>query len=110
MINNRKQFEEGLSKSNEPLRGTVTDCFLLNVRRQPDSNSEVCCILPVLSSIVIDPNFEDKTYHRVIIPALVRRTSFKNVDFSKFYHGYCEKKYIAISEKTLADKLGDRDE
>lgn len=110
MSSNKKQFEREAFKFEEPLRGAVTDCLLLNVRRQPNPDSEVCCILPALSPVVIDSTFEDETYYRIIIPTLVRRTSFKNVDFSKFYHGYCERKYIVITEKTLADKLGDQNE
>lgn len=82
-------------RSEEPPKGSVTDCLLLNVRRQPRSDSEVCCILPALSSVVIDPDFEDKNYYRIIIPMLVRRTTFKNVNFSVHYHGYCEKKYVS---------------
>lgn len=80
----------------EPPKGVVTDCSLLYVRRQPDSKSEVCVILPALTEVVIDSEFKSDTHYRVVIPSLLRRTKFATYNFEQNYHGYCDKKFISL--------------
>lgn len=84
------------TKTREPSKGIVTDCSLLYVRRQPNSTSDVCVIIPALTEVVIDPDFISDTHYRVVIPSLLRRTKFADFNFDKNYHGYCDKKFISL--------------
>lgn len=63
--------------------GKVIDCKLLNVRTQPDKNSEIVTILPIDSEIIISDVNASPDFYKVLIGDL---------------EGFCMKKFIKIKE------------
>ena len=64
------------------VKGKVIGCTRLNVRRRPNMDSEVNCIIDVDSIVEINENKSNDEWHRV--------TTDNGV------YGYCMKKYISI--------------
>lgn len=66
----------------KPLRGVTTKTFLLNVRKEPDINSEIIYRLDYSSLVMIDEENSTDEWYKI-------RTS-NNIE------GYCMKEYITI--------------
>lgn len=66
----------------KPLRGVTTKTFLLNVRKEPDINSEIIYRLDYSSLVMIDEESSTDEWYKI-------RTS-NNIE------GYCMKEYITI--------------
>lgn len=64
------------------VKGKVIDCTRLNVRRRPNKDSEVNCIIDVDSIVEINENKSNDEWYRV--------TTDNGV------YGYCMKKYISL--------------
>lgn len=62
--------------------GVVTDCFRLNVRKEPNPDAEVLAVIDFLSDVTVDMNASTDAFYKV-------RTA-DGVD------GFCMKKYIAL--------------
>ena len=63
-------------------KGKVIDCTRLNVRRRPNKDSEVNCIIDVDSVVEINENKSNDEWYRV--------TTDNGV------YGYCMKQYISL--------------
>lgn len=77
----------------EKKKGIVEGCELLNLRSEPNGSSDVVAILPKGSILLIDPNFENEYFYRVIVEKMLNRNKYS---FTRDYHGYCMKKFIKI--------------
>lgn len=64
------------------VKGKVIDCTRLNVRRRPNKDSEVNCIIDVDSIVEINENKSNDEWYRV--------TTDNGV------YGYCMKQYISL--------------
>ena len=64
------------------VKGKVIDCTRLNVRRRPNMDSEVNCIIDVDSIVEINENKSNDEWYRV--------TTDNGV------YGYCMKQYISL--------------
>ena len=64
------------------IKGKVIDCTRLNVRRRPNMDSEVNCIIDVDSIVEINENKSNDEWYRV--------TTDNGV------YGYCMKQYISL--------------
>lgn len=64
------------------VKGKVIDCTRLNVRRRPNKDSEVNCIIDVDSIVEINENKSNDEWYRV--------TTNNGV------YGYCMKQYISL--------------
>lgn len=62
--------------------GMVTDCAKLNVRKNPNTNSEVLCVIEAASKVVIDEENSTGGFYKVCTESGVE--------------GYCMKKFIKI--------------
>ena len=67
---------------NQNFLGTVTGCNKLNVRKEPNSNSSVLCVIDANTEVQIHMNETNEEYYKVTIPSGIT--------------GYCMKKYINI--------------
>lgn len=63
-------------------KGKVIDCTRLNVRRRPNKDSEVNCIIDVDSVVEINENKSNDEWYRVITDNGI--------------YGYCMKQYISL--------------
>ena len=63
--------------------GVVTGCNLLNVRSQPEANSDVITVIPIDSIVTISDINASQDFYKVLIDDL---------------EGYCMKKFIKIKE------------
>lgn len=64
------------------VKGKVIDCTRLNVRRRPNKDSEVNCVIDVDSIVEINENKSNDEWYRV--------TTDNGV------YGYCMKQYISL--------------
>lgn len=64
------------------VKGKVIDCTRLNVRRRPNKDSEVNCIIDVDSIVEINENKSNDEWYRV--------TTDNGI------YGYCMKQYISL--------------
>ena len=67
--------EDGI---NEPVFGAVSECMKLNIRKKPNTKSDVLGVLNKNEKVEIDMTYENKDWYKL--------TS----------GGYCMKKYITI--------------
>ena len=63
--------------------GVVTGCNLLNVRSQPEADSDVITVIPIDSIVTISDINASQDFYKVLIGDL---------------EGYCMKKFIKIKE------------
>lgn len=80
-------------KEKEVLKGTVTNCLTVYLRKEPDPESNVLLILKALTDVVVDPLFENDKYYKVMIPSIVRNSVY---DVEHNYHGYIDKRYVSL--------------
>lgn len=76
------KIEEQVKKTKKPLRGVTTKTFLLNVRKEPDVNSEIVHRLSYSSEVFIDEENSTDEWYKI-------RT--KNG-----VEGFCMKVYIFV--------------
>lgn len=73
-------------ENNQPVKpkkiGVVADCITLNVRKEPDINSEVICSIPCLTEVVIDDSESTKDFYKVCTPAGIE--------------GFCMVKFVKV--------------
>lgn len=82
-----------------PIEGVVSDKFYLYVRNSPNEKSSAVCILESLTRVLIDPDFEDPSFYKIIIPGLLHSENRRKYNFDQYYHGYCMKRYISIKKE-----------
>lgn len=68
----------------EEIIGVVTDCLRLNIRKEPDKDSEVAAIVNCLDEVKIDPETSTDEWYAVCTVAGIE--------------GFCMKKYIAVRQ------------
>lgn len=78
IVDNLEDFEP----QTEEIIGIVTDCRLLNVRKEANTDSPIICVIPALSEVMIDPTESTDEFYKVCTAAGVE--------------GFCAKKYIVI--------------
>lgn len=81
-INKEIIKEENIKEVKRTVKGKVIDCTRLNVRRRPNKDSEVTCIIDVDSIVEINENKSNDEWYRV--------TTDNGV------YGYCMKQYISL--------------
>lgn len=62
--------------------GVVDDCTMLNVRKEPDAEAEIVCVLKVQSEVTIDEKESTKDFYKICTAAGAE--------------GFCMKKFIRI--------------
>lgn len=62
--------------------GAVTDCAKLNVRKQPNKDAEVVCVISVATELLIDEAESTKDFYKICTAAGVE--------------GYCMRKFITV--------------
>ncbi len=65
-----------------PVKGTVSDCSRLNIRKKPNAKAEVVTIVAKNSAVTIDTEGSTKEWYKVMIAPNTT--------------GYCMKKYVTI--------------
>lgn len=71
-------------KAVEEIIGVVTDCLRLNIRKEPNKDSEVAAIVNCLDEVKIDPETSTDEWYAVCTVAGIE--------------GFCMKKYIAVRQ------------
>lgn len=69
----------------EPVVGVVTDCFKLNIRKRPNIDSEVICVVPAFSELTITMDKSTSKWFKVCTETGET--------------GYCMKKYVAVKSQ-----------
>lgn len=78
MARARKKVEE-----KKPFFGIVTNCLRLNMRKEPNTDSDIVMVLHALASVEIDPNNSTDEWWKVKVGAK---------------EGYCNKKCITVKK------------
>ena len=83
---NRDQSEmiKEPEKVQEIKKGIVTDCLTLNIRKDPDINSEVVGNIKCLSEIMIEDKESTDEFYKICT--------------ASGKEGFCMKKYIVVSQ------------
>lgn len=68
----------------EEVIGVVTDCLKLNIRKEPDKDSDVVVVVTCLDELKIDPETSTDEWYAVCTVAGIE--------------GFCMKKYIAVRQ------------
>lgn len=68
----------------EDIIGVVTDCLKLNIRKEPNKDSEVVTIVTCLDELKIDPDASTNDWYAVCTVAGVE--------------GFCMKKFVAVRQ------------
>lgn len=66
------------------IRGVVTNCVKLNVRKMPAANAGVVCVIDVSAEVTIDEENSTDEFYRVCTTSGIE--------------GFCMKKYISIQQ------------
>lgn len=82
-----------------PIEGVVSDKFYLYVRNSPSEKASAVCILEFLTRVLIDPDFDDPSFYRIIVPGLLHSGNRRKYNFDQCYHGYCMKRYISVKKE-----------
>ena len=83
-VNVEELLETEDAVEEETVVGVVIGCEKLNIRKEPAINSDVLCIVPVNTVLVIDVNESTNEWYSVITESGC--------------NGYCMKKYVRVSE------------
>lgn len=68
----------------EDIIGVVTDCLKLNIRKEPNKDSEVVTIVACLDELKIDPDASTNDWYAVCTVAGIE--------------GFCMKKFVAVRQ------------
>lgn len=68
----------------EDIIGVVTDCLKLNIRKEPNKDSDVVVIVTCLDELKIDPNASTDDWYAVCTVAGIE--------------GFCMKKFVAVRQ------------
>lgn len=79
-ITKDNQFKE----TPENIIGIVTDCLKLNIRKEPDKDSEVVVVVTCLDELKIDPDASTNDWYAVCTAAGME--------------GFCMKKFVAVRQ------------
>lgn len=66
----------------ESIIGIVTDCLKLNIRKEPNKDSEVVTIVSCLDELQIDPEASTEDWYAICTVAGIE--------------GFCMKKFVAV--------------
>lgn len=66
----------------QPMFGLVSDCFKLNVRTEPNKESDVMCVIEENEEVMIDPYYSTEDWYKVYTK--------EGVD------GFCMKEFIKV--------------
>lgn len=76
--------ELNIVEAPESMIGVVTNCSRLNVRKEPDINSGVVCVINALSELMIEPEQSTEEWYRVCTESGAE--------------GYCMRKFVSTKE------------
>lgn len=79
--NDVKKITINKTEENKPIKGIIIDCTRLNLRKEPNLNSEVLEEIESGTEVTIDDSFSDNT-------------EFHRVSLINGVEGYCMKRYI----------------
>ena len=74
----------------EVIYGVVDNCVRLNVRTKPNIKSDVICVIPQGTKVVVGKKYSTQAFYEV--------HSVDNGDATEGFHGFCMKKYITIKK------------
>ena len=66
----------------QPMFGLVSDCFKLNVRTEPNKESDIMCVIEENEEVMIDPDYSTEDWYKVYTK--------EGVD------GFCMKEFIKV--------------
>lgn len=66
----------------EPVYGVVSECAKLRVRKEPSTDADVICELPLATEVLVDESNSTEEFYKVVTGAGVE--------------GYCMKKFIEL--------------
>ena len=75
---------EEIEEAVEDIIGVVTDCLKLNIRKEPDKDSEVVVVVTCLDELKIDPDASTDDWYAVCTVAGIE--------------GFCMKKFVAVRQ------------
>lgn len=81
--NVREVVEEVVEHYVEHKSGVVTDCIRLNVRKEPNTNAEVACVVGVAEDLNVFENESTEDFYKV-----------RTMDGVE---GYCMKRFVTIN-------------
>lgn len=84
VVNNEVVAADTVTEVVEPavVTGFVTECAKLNIRKKPSLGSDVVCIVPINTKLIIDEKSSKGDWYKI------------TTDDGKY--GYCMKKYVNI--------------
>lgn len=62
--------------------GIVDNCFTLNIRAEPEADSEILCVIPCLTEVLVEINESTDDFYKICTVSGIE--------------GFCIKKYIAV--------------
>lgn len=75
-----EEFTEDIPS--QPMFGLVSDCFKLNVRIEPNKDSDIMCVIGENEEVMIDPDYSTEDWYKVYTK--------EGVD------GFCMKEFIEV--------------
>ena len=75
-----EEFTEDIPS--QPMFGLVSDCFKLNVRIEPNKDSDIMCVIGENEEVMIDPYYSTEDWYKVYTK--------EGVD------GFCMKEFIKV--------------
>jgi hypothetical protein len=72
------------TKSESPKKGVVTDCWMLNIREEPDSNAKIIGTLNQSSEIIVYEQESTDRYYKICTASGIE--------------GFCMQNYITIQQ------------
>ena len=75
---------EEIEEAVEDIIGVVTDCLKLNIRKEPNKDSDVVVIVTCLDELKIDPDASTDDWYAVCTVAGIE--------------GFCMKKFVAVRQ------------
>ncbi len=82
IIDNQVEAVDEVIREDALLTGVVTDCFRLNIRKEPDKAADIVTVVDILTQLKIDEKQSTDNWYYVL-------------DGNGNY-GYCMKQYVSI--------------
>ena len=81
-MDNRVEAVNEVIKEDVLLTGVVTDCFRLNIRKEPDKSADIVTVVDILTQLKVDEKRSTDNWYHVLD--------------SNGNSGYCMKQYVSI--------------
>lgn len=81
-MDNRVEAVNEVIKEDVLLTGVVTDCFRLNIRKEPDKSADIVTVVDILTQLKVDEKRSTDNWYHVLD--------------GNGNSGYCMKQYVSI--------------